>query len=1095
MLKFLTPLLLLLLAMLNTGAQNACGTKASFTPNNDTVLYTGQAISFTNTSQNADSYEWINDVYTKTYTTDFTNFVPAVGVTQIMLVAHRNDCTDTAVTHVINNGTPPASANRTIASYGLPNTNEWASTITPAKADGYLLSGVSGVADALFATSPYFVRVSESGCILWSRMLPLNHEITVCAGIATYDSGFVIFVSNRDIRDSSFLFKFDKNGNILWSRSYLGTDGLTWAQSIREMSDHSLMVASTSFTGGAGRDFLMANLDENGSFRWLKKYYVDDYYFAALTDMVEKNGTVWACGTYWLTTGGGTSFSAYTTLFKLDLATGNLYWMKGFSSPNKIYISNSLQFFKDGLIMSGFADSLVVPYNNEWSNFETLLETDLDGNIREGKLIYNTTDLNTPAGENLIVNADNSISVFYSGSQATSLQPGYLNWSYFLRLDANKNILWQNDYSGAIAGQMLHACPAPLKGMAMIGNKMSSLSNPFYGFAENLLLLKVDSNGATEGPFCDTYETFSTIQDMDVSPWTPPGPVNTTDQGLRVLDHPLTMIKLNSEMRYICPDYVPSCAFLKLDGRNSVCNLQDTLEFIAHKDPSCVDPVKWTYDVSNIKTVYEDGGKTKLIFKTPGTYTILAEKTAACPPLSDSIIVTVAPALTNFYLGGDTTLCTGDSLVLRSAGKYSKYQWQDGSGADSFKVKTPGQFFCLVTDSCGNKKSDTISVSFRSTIPVNLGTTRFKCVGDSLTIIPPPGFRQYEWTPQYDLISSADGSVILFPAKDTIYQLTVHDNGGCTGSTSLEVRLYPSNPVSLGADTAICTGGHAIFSAGSNFNSYSWSNGFASTSIDVRVGGNYSVLATDQNNCMSSDTVVLTVYPLPALHISGGTVLCKDQDLVLDAGAGFTNYSWQDGSLSEKFIASDTGFYRVQATDLHQCTGSDSIHITQYAASPAAFLPADTTVCLYRGGNIGPAKEFEQYTWNTGETSRSILVKTAGIYTLQVVDQLGCRGADSIVVATKDCEALLVFPNAFSPNNDGLNDLFRLKYPGLVADYQLQVFNRWGQMIFSSSDPYGAWDGKFAGEPQPAGTYIWIARYTGRDGKKQVLNGSVVLIR
>jgi gliding motility-associated-like protein len=111
------------------------------------------------------------------------------------------------------------------------------------------------------------------------------------------------------------------------------------------------------------------------------------------------------------------------------------------------------------------------------------------------------------------------------------------------------------------------------------------------------------------------------------------------------------------------------------------------------------------------------------------------------------------------------------------------------------------------------------------------------------------------------------------------------------------------------------------------------------------------------------------------------------------------------------------------------------------------------------------------------------------------VDQQGCLGMDSINVTTKDCEALLVFPNAFTPNNDGLNDVFRLKYPGVVADYHLQIFNRWGQLVYSGSDPFAGWDGRFDNELQAAGTYVWIVRYTDREGKTQKVQGSVVLIR
>ncbi len=1004
-------------------ASNVCGTKASFTPGNDTTLYLGQTISFINTSQNADSYEWFNDVYARNTTTDFINLTPTVGVTQIMLVAHRGACTDTAVTYVVRNGTPPADTKRTIATYGLPVTNEWASCIAAAKADGYLLAGVSGNAGPTFNASPYFVRVSETGCILWSRLMPMNHVINVCAGVATYDSGFVVLVANRDIPDSSYLFKFDKDGNMVWSRSYTGTDAMSWAVAIRELSDHSLMIVSTKFTGINGYSFILASIDAAGGFRWQKKYFIQDYYYASFTDLVEKNGTAWVAGTYNQYSGVGTNDNQYAMLFKIDVPSGNLLWSKGYSSPNKLYTCSGIHFYKDGLILNGFADSLVNPANSEFSEFETLLETDLDGNIRQGKLIYNSTPLNTPIGDNLFVNADNSISLFYSGAQALSLQPGFADHALFLRLDADKNILWQNDYTGYMVGLLAQAAPTPSKGLAMLGQRMNPLSNPNYGFAENLVLVKVDSDGKGPGPFCDVYGTTMTMQDMEVSPWTP-GPMTTTNEILQGMNHPVAMISPNSELRYNCPDYVPLCSYLRLSGRSSVCNLTDTLEFIAHKDPSCADPVKWTYDVTNIKTVFEDGGRTRLIFKTPGTYKILAEKPSPCAPFRDSIVVTVAPSLSNFNLGGDTTLCIGDSLTLRPQGKYIQYQWQDGSADDSFKVKTTGQYFCMVTDSCGNTKSDTIQVDFRNSIPLDLGATRYKCATDSLTITPPPGFMQYDWSPLYNLVPSSTGSVILYPAVDTSYQLTVHDNSGCSGTASLKVNVYSGTILNLGNDTSICAGGQGLFSVAGNFKSYAWSNGSSANSIEVQKAGNYSVTVTDQNGCKSSDTIVLMVFPPPDVHITGGASLCKDQPLVLDAGTGYTNYSWQDGSELEKFTVTDTGFYRVQ-----------------------------------------------------------------------VVDDQGCHGADSIHVTSNNCETVLVCPNAFTPNNDGRNDVFRLKYPGMINEYQMQIFNRWGQMVFSSSDPFAGWDGKYQNEPQAADAYVWFIRYTDHNGKKQKIEGSVILIR
>ncbi len=299
----------------------------------------------------------------------------------------------------------------------------------------------------------------------------------------------------------------------------------------------------------------------------------------------------------------------------------------------------------------------------------------------------------------------------------------------------------------------------------------------------------------------------------------------------------------------------------------------------------------------------------------------------------------------------------------------------------------------------------------------------------------------------------------------------------------------------LGNDTSICEGGSAAFSAGTGFSSYAWNNGAISNSIIVKDAGKYSVMVKDQNNCSLYDTVSLTVYPVPDIQMTGGTVICKDQSLILDAGTGFVSYLWQDGTRARSFNVTDTGFYRVQVTDAHQCVSADSVYISQFAESPQKFLPPDSVVCSYLGALIQPKGDFVQYNWSTGETGKSIQVKTAGEFILNVIDQQGCKGSDSIRITLKDCEALLVFPNAFSPNHDGLNDVFRLKYPGHAADYNLQIFNRWGQKIFETTDTSAGWDGTFNSQHQPEGNYIWIVRYTDNSGKKQKMQGSVVLVR
>ena len=142
--------------------------------------------------------------------------------------------------------------------------------IVNAKSDGYLMAGISGTSTQSGAVSPYFVRISESGCILWSRLLPQGNEIQVRALITTFDSGFVAIVALRDELDKSYLIKLDKNGNILWTRSYHGNYDLNWFGSLKEMPDHSLMLLAGNY---GGKYYLLSKLDPQGSFLGRKISY------------------------------------------------------------------------------------------------------------------------------------------------------------------------------------------------------------------------------------------------------------------------------------------------------------------------------------------------------------------------------------------------------------------------------------------------------------------------------------------------------------------------------------------------------------------------------------------------------------------------------------------------------------------------------------------------------------------------------------------------------------------------------------------------------------------------------------------------------
>jgi gliding motility-associated-like protein len=175
--------------------------------------------------------------------------------------------------------------------------------------------------------------------------------------------------------------------------------------------------------------------------------------------------------------------------------------------------------------------------------------------------------------------------------------------------------------------------------------------------------------------------------------------------------------------------------------------------------------------------------------------------------------------------------------------------------------------------------------------------------------------------------------------------------------------------------------------------------------------------------------------------------------------------------------------------------GCDSITVTHLSVNPlpARFLPDDTTLCVGRPLTIDLIG-FTSINWNTGSTLNTVTLTQAGTYSVQVVDRNGCAGSDAIVVEYKKCIPLQV-PGAFTPNNDGLNDDFKPMIGVVPTTYIMQIFNRWGTLMFETHEPNKGWNGKTAGQLQPAGTYVYSISLTDVDGTMAARKGTLVLIR
>jgi len=174
---------------------------------------------------------------------------------------------------------------------------------------------------------------------------------------------------------------------------------------------------------------------------------------------------------------------------------------------------------------------------------------------------------------------------------------------------------------------------------------------------------------------------------------------------------------------------------------------------------------------------------------------------------------------------------------------------------------------------------------------------------------------------------------------------------------------------------------------------------------------------------------------------------------------------------------------------------SSTISFTVPAGVKDNYLPPDTTKCDYSTITVGALGTFDSYLWNTGQSTQTIPVLNPGLYTLQVTDSNGCIGTDSTYISDSTCPQYVYLPNAFTPNGDGKNDIFRPIFAGAASVFKFAVYDRWGRVVFVTTTPGVGWDGTTGGRPQPGGTYVWECVYQLYQEPQRMQRGTVMLIR
>jgi|GEM_PF-1338640 len=284
-----------------------------------------------------------------------------------------------------------------------------------------------------------------------------------------------------------------------------------------------------------------------------------------------------------------------------------------------------------------------------------------------------------------------------------------------------------------------------------------------------------------------------------------------------------------------------------------------------------------------------------------------------------------------------------------------------------------------------------------------------------------------------------------------IYTTLLTTAAGCDSLRILKLRVRPETVTRTTVTISICQG-------------------------DVYEGYNQSGTYTDVfkgvNACDSIRTLQLTVNPTKKQ--TRDVTICKGESYLAGGTLQTTSGIYQD----------------VLKTSL----GCDSIIVTNLYVSPfpVHFLPNDSVACI--GKTVEIALSYPTVNWSTGSIGSSISINQPGAYSAQVIDKNGCKGGDTINVSFKYCITIQI-PDAFTPNNDAKNDVFKPLIGAPITNYRLQIWNRWGQLLFETREYTKGWNGNYGGRPEPAGTYVYLITFTDMNGATVIKKGTLVLIR
>lgn len=383
------------------------------------------------------------------------------------------------------------------------------------------------------------------------------------------------------------------------------------------------------------------------------------------------------------------------------------------------------------------------------------------------------------------------------------------------------------------------------------------------------------------------------------------------------------------------------------------------------------------------------------------------------------------------------------------------------------------------------------------------------CQGDTLTLssVVTGGLLNYSY-----LWSTGDttSSIFITANGDSTYSIISRDGCGTADTSNIIVTVdsfylphfEALDPFCENAPVNVTYNGNATPTSTFNWDFGTGTivsgSGIGPYQISFPAGTTQIGLSVTDNGCTSNDSIIpLLINSPPMVELGDDLEICAFDSVIISPGPDFVGYQWNTGATTSSIKIGSVGTYAVEVVDTNGCANSDSMAILTIFPLPDERLPEDTLICEGDTLIFEFSNNTSIYTWNNGAfTGNQFIATSPGIVYLNVENEFGCTFEDSIVL-NEQCVPIFYFPNAFTPNLNNLNDVFGPKGIRIQA-FEMQIFNRWGELVFETNSILNLWDGTFKGEPAPPGNYTYVAIVTGKVGggpRTYPVSGNVQLIR